>query len=80
MVWIDLGLIFCLDFQPLKWVVVVEVGGAGGGWVVVLVVVGDWVFIFFFTLKRLGQGRERLMRIELWGREIDESKGERKNY
>ena len=54
MVWIDLGSIFCLDFQPLKWVVVVEVGGAGGGWVVVLVVVGDWVFIFFFTLKRLG--------------------------
>ena len=54
MVWIDLGSIFCLDFQALKWVVVVEVGGAGGGWVVVLVVVGDWVFIFFFTLKRLG--------------------------
>ena len=57
MAWVDFGSILCLDFQPLKWVVVVEVGGASSGWVV-LVVVGDWVFIFFFTLKRLGL-RER---------------------
>ena len=39
-----------------------DCGGVGGVWVV-LVVVGDWVFIFFFTLKRLGKGRERLMRV-----------------
>ena len=39
-----------------------DCGGVGGVWVV-LVVVGDWVFIFLFTLKRLGKGRERLMRV-----------------
>ena len=39
-----------------------DCGGVGGGWVV-LVVVGDWVFNFFSTLKRQGKGRERLMRV-----------------
>ena len=59
---------FCVwifnHWSGLWWwrLVVLDCGGVGGVWVV-LVVVGDWVFIFFFTLKRLGKGRERLMRV-----------------
>ena len=30
--WVDFGSILCLDFQPLKWVVVMEVGSAGLRW------------------------------------------------